>query len=44
LYLGRAYFGPRFVLNFTLVDPLSATRPGETLDIPPDCEVTGPSA
>jgi hypothetical protein len=42
LYLGRAYFGLRFVLNFTLVEPLSATRTDEAPEIPPDCEVTGP--
>jgi hypothetical protein len=31
-FLGRAYFGPRFGLNFTLIDPVAA----EETSLPPD--------
>jgi hypothetical protein len=35
-YLGRAYFGDRFALNFTLVDP-AAERPAPSVDLEEDC-------
>lgn len=35
-YLGRAYFGPRFGLNFTLLDP--ATAAGPLANVQSDCE------
>jgi hypothetical protein len=37
LYLGRAYFGPRFALNFTLLDPAVAADAPPSTDIQEDC-------
>ncbi len=39
-YLGRAYFGARFGLNFTLVDPASDTGAPQAGDIQEDCDGT----
>lgn len=39
-YLGRAYFGERFGLNFTLIDPATAAAPTPSMDLPEDCEGT----
>ena len=39
-YLGRAYFGPRFALNFTLVDPAVAAGTDATL-VETSCEAAG---
>ncbi len=36
-YLGRAYFRDRFALNFTLLDPASATAAASTPAIQEDC-------
>jgi hypothetical protein len=36
-YLGRAYFGPRFGLNFTLLDPAATRRLPLPADIRTDC-------
>jgi hypothetical protein len=38
-YLGRAYFGDRFALNFTLLDPAS-TAAAPSTNVDEDCEVT----
>jgi hypothetical protein len=37
-YLGRAYFGERFALNFTLVDPSGAPDPQSSAEVPEDCD------
>lgn len=37
LYLGRAHFGPRFALNFTLLDPAVAADAPLSKDIQEDC-------
>jgi hypothetical protein len=40
-YLGRAYFGKRFALNFTLLDPQSGASPagsGAPVDLQEDCK------
>jgi hypothetical protein len=37
-YLGRAYFGQRFGLNFTLIDPAIAEATAQSLEIPTDCD------
>ena len=37
LYLGRAYFGQRFALNFTLLDPAVAADALPTAEIQEDC-------
>jgi hypothetical protein len=37
LYLGRAYFGPRFALNFTLLDPAVAADAPPSKEIQEDC-------
>ncbi len=42
-YLGRSYFGPRFALNFTLLDPTAANTP-PLGDIQKDCEGASASA
>jgi hypothetical protein len=39
-YLGRAYFGTRFALNFTLIDPAAAAGPPSSIDIQEDCGET----
>lgn len=36
-YLGRAYFGERFALNFTLLDPAQATAPAAA-NVNEDCD------
>jgi hypothetical protein len=36
-YLGRAYFGERFALNFTLVDPATAAGTPPSMDVQEDC-------
>jgi hypothetical protein len=36
--LGRAYFGPRFGLNFTLLDPASGAGAGPMVNVQNDCE------
>jgi hypothetical protein len=41
-YLGRAYFGARFALNFTLLDPAVATLTPPSADIREDCDGTPP--
>jgi hypothetical protein len=37
-YLGRAYFGDRFGLNFTLLDPASAASAAPSTTTPEDCD------
>lgn len=37
-YLGRAYFGPRFALNFTLLDPTVIASPGTTSNVQEECD------
>jgi hypothetical protein len=37
LYLGRAYFGKRFALNFTLLDPAAAADAAPSREIQEDC-------
>jgi hypothetical protein len=37
-YLGRSYFGARFALNFTLLDPAAAPDAPPAPDVPVDCE------
>jgi hypothetical protein len=37
LYLGRAYFGPRFALNFTLLDPTVPVSGSLSPDLGRDC-------
>ena len=37
-YLGRAYFGDRFALNFTLVDPAAAAPAAPAAAVPEDCD------
>jgi len=39
-YLGRSYFGPRFALNFTLVDPLIASSTAPAPDLQGDCNAS----
>lgn len=39
-YLGRAYFGKRFALNFTLVDPARAAGTADTKNLQEDCDGT----
>jgi hypothetical protein len=39
-YLGRSYFGPRFALNFTLVDPLVASSTAPAPDLQGDCNAS----
>lgn len=36
-YLGRAYFGERFALNFTLLDPASAPSTPDSVNVQEDC-------
>ncbi|MGH9382845.1 MAG: hypothetical protein ACRD2N_00915 [Vicinamibacterales bacterium] len=36
-YLGRAYFGPRFGLNFTLLDPASGSGTASMANVQDDC-------
>jgi hypothetical protein len=36
-YLGRAYFGDRFALNFTLIDPAAETATSPSAETPEDC-------
>jgi len=38
LYLGRAYFGKRFGLNFTLLDPATAADTSPSRDLQEDCD------
>jgi hypothetical protein len=38
LYLGRAYFGKRFGLNFTLLDPATAADTSPSPNIQEDCD------
>jgi hypothetical protein len=38
-YLGRAYFGPRFALNFTLLDPAVADAPPSP-EVQEDCDAS----
>ena len=38
LYLGRAYFGKRFGLNFTLLDPATAADTSPSRDIQEECD------
>ena len=40
-YLGRSYFGKRFALNFTLVDPSTAPDAPTPADLDQDCEGVG---
>ena len=40
-YLGRAYFGQRFALNFTLLDPTIAPPPPPLTGIQEDCDAAG---
>jgi hypothetical protein len=40
-YLGRAYFGERFALNFTLLDPTIAPAPPPLTGIQEDCHAAG---
>jgi hypothetical protein len=40
-YLGRAYFGKRFGLNFTLVDPTVSAFAPDTKDVQQDCNGAG---
>lgn len=42
-YLGRAYFGPRFALNFTLVDPAVAAGTTDAKLVETSCEAAGPT-
>jgi hypothetical protein len=37
-YLGRAYFGERFALNFTLLDPASDTGAAPSINVQEDCD------
>jgi hypothetical protein len=37
-YLGRSYFGARFALNFSLVDPVVATSTAPAPDLQGDCD------
>jgi len=41
LYLGRAYFGQRFALNFTLLDPAVAADAPLSSQIQEDCDTGG---
>ena len=38
MYLGRAYFGQRFGLNFTLLDPAAAADTPPSRDLQEDCD------
>ena len=40
-YLGRAYFGPRFALNFTLLDPTIAPPTAPLTGLQEDCHAAG---
>lgn len=40
-YLGRAYFGPRFALNFTLLDPAVPANATDTTVVETSCEAAG---
>lgn len=42
-YLGRAYFGDRFALNFTLLDPAADTRTPPSKEIQEDCNAPAPA-
>ena len=37
-YLGRSYFGPRFALNFTLLDPAVAAGAATTATVQEECD------
>lgn len=37
-YLGRAYFGKRFALNFTLIDPAVPAATPPSIDVQEDCD------
>jgi hypothetical protein len=37
LYLGRAYFGPKFALNFTLLDPAAPMSASPSPELQQDC-------
>jgi hypothetical protein len=39
-YLGRAYFGQRFALNFTLFDPSSAAETAPSPEVQEDCNAS----
>jgi len=41
LYLGRAYFGPKFALNFTLLDPAAPASASPSPDLQQDCAAAG---
>ena len=41
LYLGRAYFGQRFALNFTLLDPAVAADAPLSSEMQKDCDTGG---
>jgi hypothetical protein len=41
-YLGRSYFGPRFALNFTLIDPATAAGPASIAGSREDCAAQTP--
>jgi len=41
LYLGRAYFGPKFALNFTLLDPAAPASVSPSPDLQQDCAAAG---
>jgi hypothetical protein len=43
LYLGRAYFGPKFALNFTLLDPTVPVSASLSSDLGRDCGDAGGS-
>jgi len=40
LYLGRAYFGPKFALNFTLLDPTVPAAGSVSPELQQDCAAT----
>ena len=40
-YLGRAYFGDRFALNFTLIDPAAAEDTAAPTEMQEDCDGAG---
>lgn len=43
-YLGRAYFGPRFALNFTLLDPTVTAALPLTANVQDECDGSGKGA
>ena len=43
-YLGRAYFGPRFALNFTLLDPTVTAALPPTANVQDECDGSGKGA